>query len=118
MDSNETTSGFSAVPLDIPVRPEYAQTANEMIAAMAHFESNGKLFSCPNPAHVFSLGRIVGQFRWASEAWTTLNSRGHLQTHWLQIGKSEDMRGTVIYRVIIGKASLIFGFAPRDDAGA
>ena len=74
MDSNETTSGFSAVPLDIPVRPEYAQTANEMIAAMAHFESNGMLFPCPNPSHTFQLRRIVGQFRRASEAWTTLSS--------------------------------------------
>lgn len=106
-----------SAPPQREVRPEYAQTAAEMIAAMEHFESNRKLFPCPNPPHSFRLGRLIWQFRWASEAWTNLSSRGHLQTHWLKVGKSENIEGTVIYTVIVGKASIIFGFVPRDEAG-
>lgn len=75
-----------------------------------HFEREGKLFRCPNKSHYLSIGRLFSQWTIAKKGWSALSDQGHLQTHFLRIGKSEDTQGRVFYTVIVWKLSVLIAF--------
>ena len=75
-----------------------------------HWKKNGKLFPCPNPAHEFQFKRMLGQWRWAKDAWSIVEINGNLKTMYFDISKTESPEGMTIYGLILWKFSLIVGF--------
>jgi hypothetical protein len=79
-------------------------------AARKAFEAKGMLYQCPNKPHDFQVGRLVGTWSWAKDCWSTLTASGHLQNNFLLIGTTHHVDGMRIYKVIVWKFSLMFGF--------
>ena len=75
-----------------------------------YFEKAGKLFQCPNPAHHFSLWKIVGQWRWAKEAWSSVTESGYLLTTWFGVTKTETPKGLSLITLTFGKLQIIMGW--------
>lgn len=83
-----------------------------------HFEAVGKLYPCPNPRHEFSIGRMIGQWQWAKEAWSHMNDTGNLVTTWLGVSKTETPDGLCLVSVTIWKLCVIAGMkAGAGDTG-
>lgn len=78
-----------------------------------YFTLVGKLTKCPNPAHNFQWGRLIGSWQWASDYWNTLTDDGTLQNNYIRIGTAEDQTDLKIYVLIVWKFALIFGFIPK-----
>jgi hypothetical protein len=81
------------------------------MTARQQFEQQGKLYPCPNKEHRFKLWRVVGQWQWAQDRWSTLTDAGVLQNDFLRIGAIETTDGIKAYSVVVWKLSLMFGFA-------
>ena len=80
-----------------------------------HFEATGQLFPCPNPAHEFSVGRLIGSWQWAKTAWSHMNDSGHLVTTWLGLSRTETPDGLALITITVGKFCLMVGLAPNGD---
>lgn len=81
------------------------------MTAREEFERQGKLYPCPNPAHHFRFWRVIGQWRWAQDKWSTLTDSGTLQNDVMRIGSMETTDGLKGYCVVLWKFSLMFGIA-------
>lgn len=72
------------------------------------FESNGKLFACPNPPHNFSFWKIQGSWRLAKTCWSSLSEGGKLHNNYFHIGTIESQSGIKCYNLILWRLALIF----------
>ena len=78
-----------------------------------YFTDAGKLFPCPNPPHEFSVGRLLGQWRWAKESWSHMNDAGNLVTTWIGITRTETPDGVWLVSITIWKLCVIIGLRDR-----
>lgn len=69
-----------------------------------HFD----LKPCPNPKHEFSIGNLIGEWRWSEDFWAQLVGE-NLQTLYLSFHTTKNTNGTVIYCITIFKLKIIFG---------
>lgn len=81
------------------------------MSAREEFEKQGKLYPCPNPSHPFRVGRLIGQWRWAKDCWSTLSESGTLHNHFLVIDSVDTVDGLKAYQLVIWKFSLMVGVA-------
>ena len=66
------------------------------------------LKSCPNPAHEFKFGRLMGEWRWAEDCWSQLVG-DRLQTLWFSIHTTTSTDKLTIYCLTIWKLKVIVG---------
>ena len=83
---------------------------NQDDVARVLWKAKGKLYPCPNPTHDFQIGRLMGQWTWAKDSWSEVNSNGNLQTNFIRIGYLETLEGLKGYNMILWKLNIIFGF--------
>ena len=66
---------------------------------------------CTNPNHEIKLGGLLLHWRWANDKWSTITNVDHELTHWFHIGTVRNMQGQKLYQIIVGKLSIMWGFA-------
>lgn len=69
-----------------------------------HFD----LKPCPNPKHLFKVGRLMGEWRWARDAWSQLVGET-MQTLHLALHTTHAVDGTTIHSITIWKLKVIWG---------
>lgn len=76
--------------------------------ARAAFVKAGRLTQCPNPPHDFTVGRLMGSWRWgADNCWSSLSDDGHLTNYGLHLGTVETPDGLKAFRFMLGRFSFI-----------
>lgn len=80
-----------------------------------HFKKTGQLFRCPNPAHDFRCGRVVGSWQWAKTTWGAINGAGNLVTTWVGLWKSETPDGLAVVTVVLWKFCITVGLSPLSN---
>lgn len=70
------------------------------------FEADGRLSKCPNPPHDFQIGRVVGSWSWAKDAWSTLSDTGFMHTDYVSVGRTEAVDGTRWAYIVVWKLSV------------
>ena len=69
----------------------------------AHFD----LKPCPNPAHAFSLGKLMGEWRIAEDDWSQLVGQ-NLQTLLLSYHTTKSTSGIVLHSITIFRLKIIW----------
>lgn len=79
------------------------------------FQQQGKLSACPNPVHSFEWGRLLGQWQWASDSWSSVTVNGLLETHYIKFSHQETTDGHVGYHLVIWRFNLHFAILQRTS---
>ena len=66
---------------------------------------------CTNPVHEISIGRFLLHWQWAVDNWCHITNRDHEVVHWIRVGTTRNMEGQKLYEIIVGKLSIMWGFA-------
>lgn len=70
----------------------------------------GELFDCPNPAHEFKFGRVVGYWQWAKSCWSNVSEVGTMTNYGLCLCTLNSLDGIKAYKVVVWRLSIIFAF--------
>lgn len=73
------------------------------------WQERGDLFDCPNPPHEFSIGPLIGQWRWASSCWSSISVTGTMANYGLCLCTINTLDGHRAYKLVIWRLSVIFG---------
>lgn len=75
------------------------------------WKDRGELFDCPNPPHTFSLGSLIGQWRWAASSWSSVNVNGDMSNYGLCLCTINTLDGLRAYKLVIWRLSIIVALA-------
>ena len=86
-----------------------------MINTRERFRAKGDLWPCPNKAHDFKIGKLIGQWQWAADCWSDVTEgvdgeAGKLVNYGLFIGTITSIEDRVAYKIVVWKFRLIFAF--------
>lgn len=80
------------------------------------WKKQGGLTDCPNPAHQFKIGRLIGQWRWAADCWSTVTADGHMHNYGLCVCTVNTLDGYRVFKIIVGKLSVMLGVKAKGGA--
>lgn len=78
-----------------------------------HWIDSGDLFPCPNPPHEFDVGRITGQWQWAKDAWSVVDSKGDLLTYAFAANSLRTPDGLKAYTVVLWRLKVLWAVVPQ-----
>lgn len=65
------------------------------------WRERGDLFDCPNPPHSFSVGPMIGQWRWADTCWSSISVNGEMSNYGLCLCTVNTLDGLKGYKLVI-----------------
>lgn len=72
------------------------------------WRERGALYDCPNPPHAFKIGRWVGEWRWASDCWSSVSETGVMSNYGLCLCTLNTLDGITAYKLVIWRLSVMF----------
>ena len=80
------------------------------------WKDKGELDPCPNPPHYFKIGRLIGQWQWAADCWSTVTASGTMHNYGLCVCTVNTLDGYKALQIIVGKLSVMLGVQAKGGA--
>lgn len=75
------------------------------------WKERGELYPCPNPSHPFQIGRLMGQWQWANDCWSSVSATGVMSNYGLCFCTLNTLNGVKVYKIIVWRLSVLLAFA-------